>query len=267
MGDELRIKLQNLPEIAYGVYTAAVTLSLGSALYIYHRLSLSVDEIVSTKTGPVSDALSTTFYQLTWSAFFIAATMVGGLVVVMPIIKYQSEATKKQEKRADLLAVEAATDSLTSLYNRRFFQEVLNEYIREFRRIDKPLGLLILDLDHFKKINDNHGHDVGDVVLKEVAKVLKGLVREHDVVARIGGEEFAVIAPFASENQIAPFAERFCKSIGELKIEFNNVVIRPTVSIGVAITGDGVEDERALFKLADQRLYHAKNSGRNQVCA
>ena len=183
----MQIKLKNLPELAYGIYTAAVTLSLGSALYIYFRLSQSVDEIVTDRSGPVSDALTNTFQELTLSAFFIAATMVGGLLVVMPIIKFQADATKKQEKRADLLAVEAATDSLTSLYNRRYFQEVLSEFLKEFRRIDKPIGLLILDLDHFNHINDAHGHDVGDIVLKEVARILVSLTREHDIVARIGG--------------------------------------------------------------------------------
>lgn len=267
LGDLLQIKLKNLPELAYGVYTAAVTLSLGSALYIYFRLSQSVDEIVSDTTGPVSDTLSSTFHQLTLSAFFIAATMVGGLLVVMPIIRYQSDATKKQEKRADLLAVAAATDSLTSLYNRRYFQEILSEFLKEFRRIDKPLGLLILDLDHFKHINDAHGHDVGDVVLKEVARVLLSLTREHDIVARIGGEEFAVIAPFASDTQIGPFAERYCDAIRKLKIEVNNVVISPTVSIGVAISSETLEDERSLIKAADMRLYEAKNQGRDRICA
>ncbi len=263
----MQIKLKNLPELAYGIYTAAVTLSLGSALYIYFRLSRSVDEIVSDSSGPVSETLSITFHQLTLSAFFIAATMVGGLLVVMPIIKFQADATKKQEKRADMLAVEAATDSLTSLYNRRYFHEVLGEFLKEFRRIDKPLGLLILDLDYFKQINDTHGHDVGDIVLKEVARVLMDLSREHDIVARIGGEEFAVIAPFASDAQIGPFAQRYCDAVRKLKITVDNVVINPTISIGVAVSSEDLEDDRALIKAADMRLYEAKNQGRNQVCA
>jgi two-component system cell cycle response regulator len=267
VGDVLRIKLKNLPELAYGIYTAAVTLSLGSALYIYFRLSQSIDEIVTNISGPVSDTLALTFYQLTLSAFFIAATMVGGLLVVMPIIQYQSEATKIQEKRADMLAVEASTDSLTSLYNRRYFQEILPEFLKEFRRINKPLGLLILDLDHFKHINDAHGHDVGDVVLKEIARVLLSLTREHDIVARIGGEEFAIIAPFASEAQIFPFAERYCDAVRKLKIEVGNVIITPTVSIGVAISGENLNDERSLIKAADMHLYEAKSQGRDKVCA
>ncbi len=263
----MRFKLNNLPELAYGFYTAAVTLSLGSALYVYFRLSRSVDEIVQGRISQVSDTLVTTFQQLTWSAFFIAATMVGGLVVVMPIIKYQSEATRKEEKRADSMAIAAMTDPLTGLYNRRYFQEILTEYLNEFGRIDKPVGLLILDLDHFKKVNDTHGHDVGDIILKEVARLLQNLTREHDVVARIGGEEFAIIAPFASANQIEQLAKRYCKRVGKLRINVDNVVIRPTVSIGVAIGGGDLVDERALIKMADQNLYEAKNAGRNRVHA
>lgn len=260
-------KIKNLPELAYGAYTAAVTLSLGSALYVYFRLSQSVDEIVSGRSNPITESLSTTFYQLTWSAFFIAATMVSGLLVVMPIIRSQAATVKNEEERANKLAVEAMTDPLTGLHNRRYFESMLSEFHSEFKRIDKPLGLLILDLDHFKLVNDSHGHDVGDIVLREVAKLLRQLVREHDVVARIGGEEFAVIAPFASESQIEPFAERFCKMIGKLNIKVNNIVIRPTVSIGVAVSTEDILDDRELIKKADRRLYEAKNRGRNQICA
>jgi diguanylate cyclase (GGDEF)-like protein len=267
LGESLLKELKYLPEMAYGVYTAAVTLSLGSALYIYFRLSQSIDEIVSGRHSQLTDTLTTTFSQLSWSAFFIATTMVGGLLVVMPIIRFQAATVKQEEQRADKLAIEAITDPLTGLYNRRYFESVLSEFHQEFKRIDKPLGLLILDLDHFKNVNDNHGHVVGDIVLKEVANLLKKLVREHDVVARIGGEEFAVIAPFASENQIEPFAERFCRAIGKLKIKVDNVIIQPTVSIGVAISSQDVMSDRDLIRKADRCLYEAKHRGRNQVCA
>jgi diguanylate cyclase (GGDEF)-like protein len=223
--------------------------------------------IVSGKGNQVIESLAVTFSQLTLSAFFIAATMVSGLVVVIPIIRYQAEAAKNQEERANRMAIAAMTDPLTGLYNRRYFESVLSEFHDEFKRIGRPLGLLILDLDHFKQVNDTHGHDVGDYVLQEVAKLLQELVREHDIVARIGGEEFAVVAPFANKNQIAPFAERFCRMIEKLKIEINNVIIRPTVSIGVAISNDDILDDRDFMKRADKLLYAAKNRGRNQICA
>lgn len=263
----LHQKFNNLPELAYGIYATAVTLSLGYALYLYTKLNHAVEELIGQNANATSDVLFDLFSQLTWVANFIVVTVVTGLVVVMPIIKVQAQTAKSYKKRADMLAIEATTDALTGLNNRRFFERALSEYLCEFRKIDRPLGLLILDLDHFKQINDNHGHDVGDIVLKEVANILLSLTREHDVVARIGGEEFAVIAPFASNNQIIPFANRFCKMIADLKIEVDNVVIRPTISIGVAISSEDFNDQRALIKLADRCLYEAKKRGRNQVCA
>ena len=264
----MRIKVKNLPETVYGIYTAAVTFSLGSALYIYFRLSKSVDEIIDGRVSIVSGTLADTFQQLVWSTFFIAATMVIGLVVVMPIIKHQADTAEEQTDRADKFELVAMTDSLTGLHNRRYFQEIMNEFLKEFKRFNRPLSLLILDLDHFKNINDTYGHDVGDIVLIKVAALLKELVREHDTVARVGGEEFAVIAPFAGENQIIPFAERFRKKISELNIEVDNVVIRPTVSIGIAVsTEDNIVDVKDIYKRADLRLYEAKKLGRNRVCA
>ena len=267
VGEFMPSRFRNLPEIAYSIYTAAVTLSLGSALFVYYRLSQSLETLPGEAAGQTPDSLVQFVQYMHWSAILVAATMVCGLVFVIPLIKYQSQNARNEEKRANKLQVEAITDPLTGLYNRRYFEEVLKEFLAEFNRIDRPLGLLIMDLDHFKSINDTHGHDVGDIVLKEVAILLRQLTREHDIVARIGGEEFAVIAPFASSNQIVPFAERFCKMIGELKININNVVIRPTVSIGVSISNEQVNSEHAMMKEADKRLYEAKHRGRNQVVA
>ncbi len=103
--------------------------------------------------------------------------------------------TASLSARSQTLEQAALTDGLTGMQNRRYFDDALKEYLEEFRRIDKPVGLMILDLDHFKQVNDSHGHDIGDDVLRAVAECLKALTRYHDVVARLGGEEFAVVAP------------------------------------------------------------------------
>ncbi|MGB7285369.1 MAG: GGDEF domain-containing protein, partial [Salaquimonas sp.] len=129
------------------------------------------------------------------------------------------------------------------------------------------LGLLILDLDHFKNVNDNYGHDVGDMVLKEVALRMRAICREHDVVARLGGEEFALITPYAGMDQLLGVAERYREMVEALAIKTGNVVIRPTVSIGVATNENGTDNVDDLFKAADRKLYQAKNSGRNRVAA
>ena len=104
------------------------------------------------------------------------------------------------------------------MQNRRYFDDALKEYLDEFRRIDKPVGLMILDLDHFKQVNDTHGHDVGDEVLRAVAGCLKDMTRYHDVVARLGGEEFAVVAPNMDTETLVRFAERIRKAIAGMAI-------------------------------------------------
>ena len=105
----------------------------------------------------------------------------------------------------------------------------------------------------------------GDVVLKQISNRLQKLTREHDIVARTGGEEFCVVAPFARDDQIRPFAERICRMIGEMRIDLGNVILRPTISVGVASTGDGAKTRAQLIKLSDDRLYKAKDNGRNRV--
>jgi len=99
------------------------------------------------------------------------------------------------------------------MHKRRYFEEVLKRYLSEFNKLGAMLGLLILDFDHFKSINDNYGYDVGDLVLKEVALRMRAISREHDVVAWLGGEEFAVITPFANREQLLAVAECYRKIV------------------------------------------------------
>jgi diguanylate cyclase (GGDEF)-like protein len=158
------------------------------------------------------------------------------------------------------------TDGLTGTQNRRYFDDALREYLQEFRRIGKPVGLMILDLDHFKQVNDNHGHDVGDRVLREVASCLKDMTRYHDVVARLGGEEFAVVAPNMTEDQLMKFAERIRKAISNLAVVSGNVRLKVTSSVGIAVW-NGRESADDFYRRADKMLYEAKRLGRNRVCA
>ncbi|MCB1422592.1 MAG: GGDEF domain-containing protein [Nitratireductor sp.] len=150
---------------------------------------------------------------------------------------------------------------------RRYFEAALAGYLKEFNAVKATLGLLILDLDHFKSINDNYGHDVGDIVLKEVALRMRAISRDHDIVARLGGEEFAVITPYANREQLLGVAERYRNMVEALAIKHGNIVIRPTVSIGVATNEGEMDNADDLFKSADQKLYQAKNAGRNRVAA
>ena len=132
----------------------------------------------------------------------LATALFFGVFFIYPLIRTQVKEegklramTSRSAPARETLEHAALTDGLTGMQNRRYFDDALKEYLEEFRRIDKPVGLMILDLDHFKQVNDTHGHDVGDEVLRAVAGCLKDMTRYHDVVARLGGEEFAVVAP------------------------------------------------------------------------
>jgi diguanylate cyclase (GGDEF)-like protein len=202
---------------------------------------------------------------------FALAAAVAGMVfsvsIVSPTMRRSKQERTLMDRRAENLQKQATTDPLTGMHNRRYFEQALNGYLTEFNKIGATLGLLILDLDHFKNVNDNYGHDVGDLVLREVALRMRATCREHDIVARLGGEEFAVITPYATREDLLGVAERYRVMVESLKIKSGNVIIRPTVSIGVATNEDPAINADDLFKAADNKLYQAKNAGRNRVAA
>lgn len=187
--------------------------------------------------------------------------------VIKPLLRRQRRERTQLNQKTQNLAKQATTDALTGLHNRRYFEEAMKNYLAEFNKMDAKLGLLILDLDHFKSVNDNYGHDVGDLVLREVALRMRANVREHDIVARMGGEEFAILTPYIEREQLLQIAERFRELIADLKIKHGNVVLKPTVSIGVATNENGEHIADDLYKAADLKLYEAKHNGRNRVAA
>ncbi len=157
------------------------------------------------------------------------------------------------------------TDHLTGALNRRSFDERLKNQWRMFSLEKKPVSLIILDIDHFKKINDSHGHDLGDFVLKECVQMLQtSFHREQDAVCRIGGEEFAIILPGLKAEEANVFAEAALQRIRKEVIISGDVQIRFTVSMGIAQLADGEAWDQWL-KRADTALYNSKNTGRNRV--
>src|SRR5690606_26302256 len=203
----------------------------------------------------------------------LATALFFGVFFIYPLIRRQVKEegklramTESLSARSETLAQAALTDALTGMQNRRYFDDALREYLMEFRRIGKPIGLMILDLDHFKQVNDTYGHDVGDEVLRAVAGCLRDMTRYHDVVARLGGEEFSVVAPNMTEDQLFKLAERIRKAVAGLVIQAGNVRLRITTSIGLAVW-DGKETGEEFYRRADKQLYQAKRQGRNRVCA
>jgi diguanylate cyclase (GGDEF)-like protein len=160
-----------------------------------------------------------------------------------------------------LLAL-SQTDALTSLPNRRAFDERLRLAFEHARRYERPLSLAVVDVDRFKSINDTRGHDVGDAVLKGVANILAVGTRQSDFVARIGGEEFAILLPETAAFDALQFGEKLRCAIATTSVAGNDV----TVSIGIAnVPHSQVPQTADFFRIADEALYRAKANGRNRV--
>ena len=161
----------------------------------------------------------------------------------------------------------ALRDGLTGAYNKRYFLDRLESELRFALRHRTPLSLLILDLDHFKQINDGHGHPVGDRVLKAFADHIHRSIRNEDVFARYGGEEFAIITRAISRTDARKFAERLRGGIERMVIPCEQLRLNITCSIGIAtIPEDGAQTSAEFIQCADDALYAAKSAGRNRVC-
>jgi diguanylate cyclase (GGDEF)-like protein len=157
----------------------------------------------------------------------------------------------------------AFTDHLTGLANRRRFERQLEREVARTRRFGRPFCLLMLDIDHFKRVNDTHGHDAGDDVLRRLANALQAGTRGIDMAARIGGEEFAVLLTETEFAQGIEVAERLRVAVRETDLP---VVGGVTVSVGLAEYNAATRDARELFSAADSALYKAKRAGRDRVC-
>jgi len=168
-------------------------------------------------------------------------------------------------KHGDLQRI-AALDPLTNCYNRRFGLTRLREEFKRAQRSEVPLGLIMFDIDHFKSVNDSHGHLIGDRVLANVAKEAKGHLREGDVLVRYGGEEFLCILPGATIEGAAEVCERIRNAIEAMAVQDRGQMINCTVSLGFgSFPSTAAEDETDLIRVADEALYRAKSDGRNRT--
>jgi diguanylate cyclase (GGDEF)-like protein len=159
----------------------------------------------------------------------------------------------------------ATKDALTGLRNRRYFLEGAETEFARARRHGRGFSLLLLDADHFKKVNDNYGHAAGDRVLQGIAEVCNRSLREVDLVGRLGGEEFAVAMPEADLTVACQVADRLRQQIAENEVGDGSQSVCVTVSIGVAAVSSSDRNLDQMLRRADQALYAAKNGGRNQI--
>lgn len=156
-------------------------------------------------------------------------------------------------------------DGLTGVFNKRYLLDFLEREVARCMRYNRPLSLVMFDLDHFKEINDNHGHLTGDHVLRELCRRIQSRIRKEELLARYGGEEFIVVLPEALGEGALAFAEQLRKLVAEEPVSFEGDTISTTISAGVStICGDTVTVDQ-FIRAADENLYIAKNSGRNRV--
>jgi two-component system cell cycle response regulator len=156
-------------------------------------------------------------------------------------------------------------DGLTQIFNKRYFTEALSREIARATRYRRELSLVMFDLDHFKEVNDTHGHLAGDSVLKTLAFTIKSKIRTEDIFARYGGEEFAIILPEIDKHNAHQFAEKVRRIVEMTEFKFESTRIPVTISMGVATMDPEDPTAATLIKHADERLYDAKSAGRNCV--
>jgi diguanylate cyclase (GGDEF)-like protein len=192
----------------------------------------------------------------------------GVLVLLILLMRWLPEAIGERraadEHNAQLSRM-ATVDAMTGLFNRGHFLIQAESEFERAGRYHRPLSLLMLDIDHFKSINDRFGHDVGDRVIVEIASILRYMAREADLAARLGGEEFVMMLPETCIQDAASLGERLRAAIAATPIQATGGLLSLTVSIGVG-GSDGSATVCEMLKQADLALYRAKDEGRNRIC-
>jgi diguanylate cyclase (GGDEF)-like protein len=204
-------------------------------------------------------------YYLCWGAKRRTSTrLLPDDAFLQAMTKIMIGAIKNREYEATLTQL-AMTDSLTRVYNRHHFTECLAKALEQHHRTKQPYALLMLDLDHFKDINDTYGHPAGDAVLQYFANALRGKLREIDMIGRLGGEEFGVILPDTDAAAALSIAERLREDMQNAEVIIDGDHIKITVCIGVTVLDEGDADTGQPMSRADDALYCAKEEGRNRV--
>ncbi len=193
-------------------------------------------------------------------AFFAFASLIL-TVAQLKTIKYLRQSSWRKIENLAFL------DELTGVYNYRYVEKRLEQELERVRRYSIPLSIIYVDIDHFKKVNDTFGHDAGNRVLKAIGYLFKTLVRENDLVGRVGGDEFVIILPFTPLDEALPVADRIRKKLEEhvFSLPDGEEIKYLRLSMGVVATPNLPPDKDVLIKEADQAMYRAKRKGGNQV--
>lgn len=226
------------------------------------RIMLPLDRFMVVVTDRMSHSIQVQYEKEQQIVSLLPLVLLANLLIFLLTIRLTH---KKLSMIHGQLKSASLTDAMTGIPNRRYMDVNGRNLVALQTRYNKPLAALMIDIDHFKKVNDCHGHPAGDAVIKQLAKTLKTNVRDSDIVARMGGEEFAILLPESSAEDAAKFADRVCHLIADTDCIYEGKKIQYTVSVGMSILqpAQNLED---LLGHADKALYQAKEYGRNRVC-
>jgi diguanylate cyclase (GGDEF)-like protein len=261
-------------KIILGIGAVTALIGLGLAIAISRRIARPIIAI-TTEANRIGRASGPTMLARQGGSVEVVH-LTRALRSLLRRIGFAEERTREAELRAsenaqqfqhDLVKLQkmADTDFLTGLMNRRAFLAVADDAVEFCRRYQRNMATLMIDIDHFKKINDTHGHAAGDDAIKQIADIIGQSIRTTDKAARFGGEEFVVLLREIDQETALLLAERIRRSIEQKTIQHGETSIPATVSIGVAINTEGDRDVQDMIERADQGLYVAKKTGRNRV--
>ena len=182
--------------------------------------------------------------------------------VIAPMMSVQLlQLLSKLDQAEQQLQVLSHTDELTQTYNRRYFMQYIDQEMKRTQRSGGTFSIAILDMDNFKQINDTWGHLIGDQVIRELTEILKERIRQADILARYGGDEFVILFPQTNREQIQSWAERFYTTFAATLFTISDLEIKPSFSLGIAVYDAGMTSSDELLKAADDALYQAKRKG------
>lgn len=266
---------------AQGLLVAATATLLVSLIQVRQLIASCQRESLRSKWSQLSMLILVFITSYIIYAAFFWLTFLGSHDLIVPAVFFIGACfvwlttrlayqTTQDVSRLIKLELENITDPLIGIYNRRHLDRRLEEELNRALRYKMPLSFLMVDIDHFKRVNDTHGHQIGDLALIHLGKILMDNVRSLDVVARFGGEELAIIAPDTPTMTAADLAKRLNQQVEINPLKFtdkngNLQDIKLTISIGVASLNNRTDSPKKLLQNADEALYQAKQNGRNQV--
>ena len=214
---------------------------------------------------PVTGSADFMYQNTTFIPLLSATGEVSHLCLLVYDVKETAKHKQSLKKANEELSILSQTDGLTQLFNRTHWEQCLSAEHKRWSRSQHSSSLVMIDIDHFKNINDTYGHIVGDEVIRHISGLIRHHVRETDICGRYGGEEFAILLSDTSIENAFVFADRLRKEVSEAIVSYNDITVNYTISMGIAEVDESIENHEVWIECADAALYRSKESGRNKI--